>query len=46
MIAIEINVSTVMSNQTITIRTERNTVEKIGAIARAMDRSRNSVSSE
>ena len=30
-----------MSNQTITIRTERNTVEKIGAIAQAMDRSRN-----
>ena len=30
-----------MSNQTITIRTESNTVKKIGAIARAMDRSRN-----
>ena len=41
LIAIDINVSTDMSNQTITIRTERNTVEKIGAIARAMDRSRN-----
>ena len=30
-----------MSNQTITIRTKSNTVKKIGAIARAMDRSRN-----
>lgn len=30
-----------MSNQTITIRTQSNTVEKIGAIAKAMDRSRN-----
>lgn len=30
-----------MSNQTITIRTESNTVDKIGAIAQAMDRSRN-----
>lgn len=30
-----------MSTQTITIRTESNTVKKIGAIARAMDRSRN-----
>ena len=30
-----------MSNQTITIRTESNTVEKITAIAQAMDRSRN-----
>ncbi len=30
-----------MSNQSITIRTESNTVEKISAIAKAMDRSRN-----
>ena len=30
-----------MSNQSITIRTETNTVEKISAIAKAMDRSRN-----
>ena len=30
-----------MSNQSITIRTERNTVDKISAIAKAMDRSRN-----
>ena len=30
-----------MSNQTITIRTESNTVEKISSIAQAMDRSRN-----
>ena len=30
-----------MSNQTITIRTKSDTVEKISAIAEAMDRSRN-----
>ena len=30
-----------MSNQSITIRTESNTVDKISAIAKAMDRSRN-----
>ena len=30
-----------MSSQTITIRTEHDTVEKISAIAQAMDRSRN-----
>jgi predicted transcriptional regulator len=30
-----------MSNQTITIRTESDTVEKISSIAQAMDRSRN-----
>jgi predicted transcriptional regulator len=30
-----------MSNQTITIRTKSETVEKISAIAKAMDRSRN-----
>ena len=30
-----------MSSQTITIRTESNTVEKISSIAQAMDRSRN-----
>lgn len=30
-----------MSNQTITIRTETDTVEKITSIAQAMDRSRN-----
>lgn len=41
MIAFETKVSAIMSNQTITIRTESNTVEKITAIAQAMDRSRN-----
>jgi len=41
MIAININMSATMSNQTITIRTKSNTVEKITAIAEAMDRSRN-----
>jgi predicted transcriptional regulator len=41
LIAFEINVSADMSNQTITIRTESDTVDKIGAIAQAMDRSRN-----
>lgn len=30
-----------MTNQSITIRTESNTVDKISAIAQAMDRSRN-----
>jgi len=30
-----------MSNQTITVRTESDTVEKISSIAQAMDRSRN-----
>jgi len=39
--AFDIKVIANMSNQTITIRTESNTVKKIGAIARAMDRSRN-----
>jgi len=41
LIAIDTNMNADMSRQTITIRTESNTVEKIGAIARAMDRSRN-----
>jgi len=41
MIAINIMMSATMSNQTITIRTKSNTVEKITAIAEAMDRSRN-----
>jgi len=41
MIAFDIRVSADMSNQTITIRTQSHTVEKIGAIAQAMDRSRN-----
>jgi len=40
-IAIAINASADMSNQTITIRTKSDTVEKISAIAEAMDRSRN-----
>ena len=39
--AFDIKVIANMSNQTITIRTESNIVKKIGAIARAMDRSRN-----
>lgn len=39
--AFDIKVIANMSTQTITIRTESNTVKKIGAIARAMDRSRN-----
>ncbi|HDH16572.1 MAG TPA: ribbon-helix-helix protein, CopG family, partial [Gammaproteobacteria bacterium] len=30
-----------MSSQSVTIRTESNTVDKISAIAKAMDRSRN-----
>lgn len=41
MIAFDVNVSADMSNKTITIRTESDTVEKISAIAQAMDRSRN-----
>jgi len=41
MIAFDIKESAIMSNQTITIRTKSNTVEKISAIAQAMDRSRN-----
>jgi len=41
MIAFDINVGTDMTNQTITIRAESETVEKISAIAKAMDRSRN-----
>jgi len=44
--AFDIKVIANMSNQTITIRTESNTVKKIGAIARAMDRSRNWVIEE
>lgn len=40
-IAIAINASADMSNQTITIRTESDTVKKISAIAGAMDRYRN-----
>jgi len=41
MIAVDIKEIAIMSNQTITIRTKSNTVEKISAIARALDRSRN-----
>jgi predicted transcriptional regulator len=41
MIASSIKMSANMSKQTITIRTKTNTVEKITAIAEAMDRSRN-----
>ena len=46
MTATDIRVTAIMGNQSITIRTETETLSRISAIAKAMDRSRNWVVKE